>query len=44
MYALAHRYGAFEPDTLLAYHALGRVLIHNRDAEAARGAFGHGLG
>ncbi len=43
MYALARKGIELDPNNFMAYHALGRVLIHNRDVEAAIGAFRRGV-
>ena len=43
MYALARRGVELDPNNFMAYHALGRVLIHNRDVDAAIGAFRRGV-
>jgi len=40
---LARRGVELDPNNYMAYHALGRVLIHNRDVEAAIGAFRRGV-
>ena len=39
MYHLARRGVELDPNNFMAYHALGRVLMFNRDVEAATGAF-----
>lgn len=43
MYALARKAVELDPNNFMAYQALGRVLIHNRDVEAAIGAFRRGV-
>ncbi|WP_439524852.1 winged helix-turn-helix domain-containing tetratricopeptide repeat protein [Marivita sp.] len=43
MYELARMAIELDPNNFMAYHALGRVLIHNRDVEAAIGAFRRGV-
>ncbi|TNF20861.1 MAG: adenylate cyclase [Rhodobacteraceae bacterium] len=43
MYDFARKAVEFDPNNFMAYHALGRVLIHNRDVEAALGAFRRGV-
>lgn len=43
MYELARKGVELDPNNFMAYHALGRVLIHNRDVEAAIGAFRRGV-
>ncbi len=43
MEELARRGVALDPNNFMAYHALGRVLMYNRDVEAAIGAFRHGV-
>jgi TolB-like protein len=39
MFDLARKGVALDPNNFMVHHALGRVLIHNRDVEAAIGAF-----
>ena len=39
---LAHKAVALDPNNFMAHHALGRVLMYNRDVEAAIGAFRRG--
>ena len=39
---LARRGVELDPNNFMAYHALGRVLMYNRDVEAAIGAFRRG--
>ncbi|MGI9368322.1 MAG: adenylate/guanylate cyclase domain-containing protein [Ruegeria sp.] len=39
MYDLARRGVELDPNNFMAYHALGRTLMMNRDVEAAAGAF-----
>lgn len=43
MYELARRGVALDPNNFMAHHALGRVLMYNRDVEAATGAFRRGV-
>jgi len=43
MYDLARKAVDLDPYNYMAYHALGRTLIHNRDVEAAIGAFSQGV-
>jgi TolB-like protein len=43
MDALARKAVALDPNNFMAYHALGRVLMYNRDVEAAIGAFRRGI-
>ena len=43
MYNLARKAVELDPNNFMAYHALGRALIHNRDVEAAIGAFRRGV-
>lgn len=42
MYDLARQGIALDPNNFMAYHALGRVLMFNRDVEAATAAFQRG--
>lgn len=43
MHDLARKAVELDPNNFMAHHALGRVLIHNRDVEAAIGAFRRGV-
>ena len=43
MQELARHGVAIDPNNFMAFHALGRVLMFNRDVEAATGAFRKGL-
>lgn len=43
MHDLARRGVALDPNNFMAHHAMGRVLMYNRDVEAAIGAFRRGV-
>ena len=43
MQALARQAVALDPNNYMAHHALGRVLMFNRDVEAALGSFRRGV-
>ncbi len=43
MYELARRGVELAPNNFMAHHTMGRVLMHNRDVEAATGAFRRGV-
>ncbi len=43
MFDYARKGVELDPNNFMAYHALGRVLIHNRDVNAAIGAFRRGI-
>ena len=43
MHDYARKGVELDPNNFMAYHALGRVLIHNRDVNAAIGAFRRGI-